>query len=405
MADGLFSNGRGRVLLFCVLGWVFDLYDLLLFSFTKGSVGRELGLEPATMSWIEGWSLLATAVGGLLFGRLADRVGRRTAMVWSIVVFSLGAGLTGVAQGYGTLLFARLVTGVGVGGEWGIGHAVVADYWSGRARDRVHGILQAASPLAMMLAAVVGCFVAPLPQVGWRMAFVGSAAFGALALFGRWSMPGPERIGAREQQVAARALLAPPHLRAAAVLFVVLSLHMVGFWCVYAELPNALIALHAVPFAHVGWFFVCVNAVHVFADVLFGRLAARFGRLRTFVAFCLLFAAGQALVLWRLDALQQDFAWFTAAVALMGIGAGTWSCFGALFGEHFPAALRATAAATCYVLARAVVFPVKGNVSAWFHAEGSFAPALWIGIACALLSAAIVLLLPPRRPAGGAGIG
>ncbi len=400
-AAGLFADGRFRVLLFCWLGWVFDFYDLILFSFTKRAVAADLGLDLyGSVAWIEGWSLLATAVGGFLFGRIADRIGRRQAMVASIVVFSAGALLTGFAHGFWSLLLARVVTGLGVGGEWGIGHAVVADYWSSRQRDRVHGILQAGSPVAMALAAAVGCFVAPLPEVGWRAVFVGSAALGLLALAGRWSMPGPDRAAAAGERLPTRALWAPAYRRASLVLLTVLVLHMAGFWCVYAELPAALMQLHKVTAVDVGWFQIQVNAVHVVADVLFGFLAARVGRVRMFVAFCLLFAAGQWLVLHQLDALQADFAHFTLAVALMGLGAGTWSCFGALFGQYYPAALRATAAATFYALARAIQLPTKPALGAAFTATGSFAPALWVGIGCALGSAAVILLLP-RQDAGG----
>ncbi|MCB9876232.1 MAG: MFS transporter [Planctomycetes bacterium] len=406
---GMFAGGRLRVLLFCWLGWVFDFYDLILFSFLKRDVAAALDLPlDSSIAWIEGWSLFATAVGGFVFGRVADRVGRRHAMVASIVVFSLGALSTGMAGGFWSLLLARVVTGLGVGGEWGIGHAVVADYWSGRQQDRVHGLLQAGSPVAMALAAAVACFVAPLDGVGWRAVFVGSAGLGALALLGRWSMPGPDRgVGdaARGERLPVRALLEPAQRRATLVLLIVLTLHMAGFWCVYAELPVQLMRLHHVSATDVGWFQIQVNAVHVVADVAFGWLAARLGRLRVFVAFCVLFAAGQALVLWWLDSVSADFGTFTVAIALMGLGAGTWSCFGALFARHYPAALRATAAAALYAIARAVQLPLKPAIGAAFDEYGSLAPALVVGIACALLSALVVTFLPRTReqPRLGAG--
>lgn len=395
--DALFAAGRWRVLLFCWLGWVFDFYDLILFAFTKGAIAQSLGLAAGPVQWIEGWSLAATAVGGFLAGRLADRVGRRPAMVLSIVVFSAGALLTGLAQGFWSLWLARFVTGLGVGGEWGIGHAVVAEVWNGRARDRVHGILQAGSPVAMAAAAAVGCFLAPLPGVGWRAVFVGSSALALLALAARWAMPGAERPAMARERLPASALWSPPYRRASAVLLAVLTLHMAGFWCVYAELPRALMALHHVAPRDVGWFQIQVNAVHVFADVLFGWLAARWGRLRMFVLFCCVFAAGHAIVLTQLEDVAGTFGAFTLAVAAMGLGAGTWSCFGALFGAHYPVALRATAAATFYALARLVQLPLKPLVGEAM-AGGSFAPALWIGIGCALGSAVVVLLLPRGRP-------
>lgn len=405
--EPLFANGRGRVLLFCWLGWVFDFYDLILFSFTKGAVAKDLGLEvTGAIAWIEGWSLLATAVGGFLFGRVADRIGRRQAMVGSIVVFSLGALATGLANGFWSLLAARVVTGLGVGGEWGIGHAVVADYWQGKQRDRVHGILQAGSPVAMAMAAAVGCFLVPLPEVGWRTAFLGSSLLGVLALAGRWAMPGPDRAVATNavERSSASALFAREHRRVSVVLLSVLTLHMAGFWCVYAELPAALMRNHQVSAHDVGWFQIQVNAVHVVADVLFGFLAARLGRIRMFVGFCLLFALGQWLVLQRLDTVAADFGTFTFAVAAMGLGAGTWSCFGALFGQHYPAALRATAAALFYALARGVQLPIKPALGEAFAATGSFAPALWIGIVCAVASALVVLALPRDQRGVGSSV-
>ena len=397
-SPSLFAGGRGKLLLFCWLGWVFDFYDLILFAFTKHAVAADLGLDLyGEVAWVEGWSLLATAVGGLLAGRIADRVGRRQGMVFSIVLFSLGALLTGLASGYWSLLVARVIVGLGVGGEWGIGHAVVAEHWSGRSRDKVHGILQAGSPVAMALAAAVGCFVATDPGIGWRNVFLASAGLAVLALFARRAMPGPDQAVERAAPMPIAALFAVAHRRVSVVMLTLLTLHMAGFWCVYAELPAALRRVHSVSMAEVGWFQIQVNAVHVFADVLFGFLAARLGRIRVFVAFCLVFALGHWLVLWSLDSVTADFSTFTFAVAAMGLGAGTWSCFGALFGEHYPVALRATAAALFYALARALMLPIKPAIGGAIESDDSLAPALWIGIACALGSAVVVLLLPRRR--------
>lgn len=386
---------RTAVLWFCWLGWVFDFYDLILFSFCKRTIAAELGLDAAKVAWIEGASLFATAVGGFAVGRLADRRGRRPALVLSIVVYSLGALLTGLATGPWTLLLARCLTGLGVGGEWGIGHAVIAEHWSGPARDRAHAVLQAGSPVGMALAAAVAFFLAPLPGVGWRTVFCASAALGLLALWARAALPGPDRAVSESAPSPARLLWAPAHRRSSALLLTILVLHMAGFWCVYAELPAALIARHGVSPAEVGWFQIQVNGVHVVADLAFGVLAARFGRRPVFAACCLLFAAGHLLVLRQLEHATADFAAFTAAAMAMGLGAGTWSCFGALFGEQFPAGLRATAAATSYAVARSVQLPLKPALASAMH-DGSFAPALWLGAGCALASGLLVFALPKR---------
>lgn len=392
--DPILGGGRGRVLLFCWLGWVFDFHDLILFSFVKPAVAGDLGLDlDSTVAWIEGLTLLATAVSGFLFGRFADRHGRRRALALGILVYSFGALLTALAQDVASLLLARLVTGLGVGGEWGIGHAVVAETWRGRARDRVHGLLQAGSPVAMGLAAVTGFFLAP--AIGWRGAFLLSALPALLAFAARWAMPGPDHAPARlEAALPARALLQPGLLRPTAVLFLILLLHMTGFWCVYAELPAALQRQLQVPPQRIGVFQLIVNAVHVVADVGFGLLAARFGQRRMFVACCLLFAGAQLLLALMLPALAQHFGLFTLGAAAIGLGAGTWSSFGAMFGAHYPAAVRATAAATLYNAARGAQLFAKPLLAALFACSGSFAPALWVGAACAAGSALLIRWLP-----------
>src|SRR5439155_18831434 len=98
-------------------------------------------------------SLGATAAGGILFGYLADRHGRRTVLQWSILTYSAGTALCGLAPGVGALLLARRVTGLGVGGEWAIGHAMVAETVLARVRGRFGALLQTGAPVGVGLAA------------------------------------------------------------------------------------------------------------------------------------------------------------------------------------------------------------------------------------------------------------
>ncbi len=400
---GLFGGGRGRVLLFCLLGWVFDFYDLILFAFVKRAVAASLDLSlTADIAWIDGLTLGATALGGIGFGRLADRVGRRTALSASIVLFSLGTLATAFASGFESLLLARVVTGLGVGGEWGIGHAIVAETYPERLRGRAAGILQAGTPVAMALAAAMGCFVVPAldPVEGWRDAFVYSACAGAMVVFARLAIPGPDRAPARSAlpgDVGILALFRGPRLRGSLALLGVLALHMTGFWCTYAWLPVALMKDH--PLAFVGWFQISISAVHVVADVAFGILADRFGRRRMFVWFCVLFALGLAAIALGFERLSDDLVLFGFVLGAVGLGAGTWSCFGVLFAEVYPAGLRATAASGFYNLSRGVQLftqPMMGALIGW---SGSFASALWVGVVTSVASAVLIGAVP-----GGGGM-
>src|SRR5579862_1349969 len=102
-------------------GWVFDFYDLMLFSFLLVPIKRNLGLADAQLSLLLGASLGATAAGGLLFGWLADRYGRKLVLSATILTYSLGTLLCGASPGLRTLLVFRIITGLGVGGEWAAG--------------------------------------------------------------------------------------------------------------------------------------------------------------------------------------------------------------------------------------------------------------------------------------------
>lgn len=395
----LLTGPPARVLVFCWLGWAFDFFDLILFAFVKGAVQRDLGLDLAQIAWIQGWTLAAAAAGGVGFGRMADRVGRRRTLSTSILVYSAGAVLTGLADGYWTLLLARVITGVGVGGEWGVGHAAVAEAYPERMRARAAGLLQAATPFGMGLAAIVGCFVAP--EIGWRACFLLAALPALLVVIARWAMPHDSPVAG--PRVPLRQVFHGRLARASVVLLAILVLHMTGFWCCFAWLPSALVRDGGYSLAFVGAFHVGLALVHVGADVAFGFAADRFGRRRTFVWFSLLFAAGLAAVALGFDRLSSDLALFGFAMAAVGLGAGTWSLFGVLFAELYPPALRATAASGFYNLSRGVQLVTLPAMLVLFAWSGTLAVALWVGVVTALGSAVLIRWLPAARPVPASG--
>lgn len=388
----LFGHRRGSVLLFCWLGWVFDFFDLILFAFVKPAVASELGLDLARqVAWIDGIALAATALGGFAFGRLADRVGRRRALSLSILTYAFGAATTAAADGFLSLLAARVVTGLGAGGEWGIGHAIVAEAYPERLRGRAAGLLQAGSPVAMALAAAVGCFLAP--HIGWRACFLLGAVPALMVCFARLAIPGEDRAPGHASG-AVRELFGPRYRRASVVIFAILVLHMTGFWCIYAWLPTMLIAEAGASLWFVGWLQIAISSVHLAADVAFGFLADRFGRRRVFVWFTLLFAVGLVSVALGFEELRADLLWFTWVIAAVGFGAGTWSCFGPLFAELYRPDVRATAASGFYNTARGAQLVSQPMIGVLAVGAGTFAVALHVGAACALLSAITIAWLP-----------
>src|SRR5262249_39178924 len=154
-------------------GWVFDFYDLVLLGFLKEAVGKDLALSHAAESWMLGVALGASGIGGILSGALADRFGKRRLLSVTIWLYSLGSLGLGLAPSLPWFLAARAVVGLGVGGEWAIGHGMVAEAVAPHFRGRASAFLQSGEPVGVMLAAIAGFLI--MPHVGWRWVMIGSS--------------------------------------------------------------------------------------------------------------------------------------------------------------------------------------------------------------------------------------
>src|SRR5450759_1378031 len=147
-----------KILAFSFIGWIFDFYDLLLLSFlvSSTSLTKYLALTLAEVSILLGTALAVTAVGWFIGGALADRYGRKPLLMITILVYSVGTLASGMAIGFWTLLAARAVTGIGVGGEWAVAHALVGETVPPHVRGRYGSYLQSGSAFARFFATMAG---------------------------------------------------------------------------------------------------------------------------------------------------------------------------------------------------------------------------------------------------------
>jgi len=248
------------------LGWLFDCLDQALFVLarpkamedlvkeTTALTGTDLAAKRAlagdivTSIFILGW-----ATGGLFFGILGDRIGRAKTMMITILLYSLFTGLSSLSVGVWDFAFYRFLTGLGVGGEFAVGIALVAEVLPDSARARALGLLQALSAVGNVSAAMINLGLGIAQEHGhvespWRIMFLIGALPALLAVVIRWKLKEPERWkqvshdGAAKKQLGSyRELFSDPVLRKHALLGLVLGCSgIVGLWSVGFFTPDLI---------------------------------------------------------------------------------------------------------------------------------------------------------------------
>ena len=191
------------VLIVAALGWLFDCLDQQLFTLARVPALKDLlGLPPSHPSvkswggWVTSVFLIGWATGGLFFGVLGDRIGRAKTMMITILMYSLCTGLSALSVSVWDFAFYRFITGLGVGGEFAVGVALVAEVMPSGARARALAMLQALSAVGNISAALISMGMGQLEQTGvaaWRIMFVIGALPALLALIIRRRLKEPER--------------------------------------------------------------------------------------------------------------------------------------------------------------------------------------------------------------------
>jgi len=369
-------TGRHYLILgMCWAGWLFDFYDLMLFSFLLVPIRKSLGLDEVSLSLLLGASLAATAVGGIVFGWLADRFGRKSVLSWTILVYSVGTFLCGMAGSFATLLAFRILTGLGVGGEWATGQTLVGETFPARMRARFAAVMQTGAPLGIALAALVGGFAAPAFMArfgedwGWRACFFISVLPALLVVVIRKSMPESDvwlagRSGRRaeERERPGRRgrfaeILADPALRRLFALGLVLAItDMSAYWFTYSWLPKYLYDQLGLSMVKSGVWMLVTQAGGLIGYLTFGIVADWRGRRVAYTGYSLIWAVGLLAVTWFWSSIAA-WPWLTLCfMFLVGLGTGNFSGYGPIFTEIFPTSVRNTAMGTAFNLARGIQF-------------------------------------------------
>jgi MFS family permease len=384
-----------RIYLFALLGWTFDFYDLVLLGFLMDPVAAELHLSATSRSWLLGVALGASGLGGIAAGALADRVGKRTMLVWTVLIYSAGSLVCGLATGPWMFVAGRAIVGLGVGGEWAIGHGMLAESVAPARRGRWAAALQSGEPLGVALAAIAGYLVMPLPHVGWRGVLVGSSVTALIALAARRSVHLPDEPATRGTG-SLRLLAAAGIGRRLAAAWVLGVLKLGTYWTCYTWLPSFLLhEMHQDVARSLTWM-LTAQLGQLGGMMTFGVVSDRLGRRPAFAAFSVVTAGALAPLAFAWQALSAHPALFWATMLTLGFGAGCTAGFGALLAELFPTEVRGAAMGATYNLARAAQLLAPVAVQAAVLRAG-LAGGLGVPMVLALATASWVWVLPETR--------
>ena len=359
---GLFAWWRAadlrarRAFVAASLGWMLDSFDVMLYSLVLAALIQDpvLQLSPSVAGQLGALTLLSAAVGGVAFGVIADRIGRKRALMAAVLIYSVFTAACGFVQTVPQLAVFRVLLGFGMGGEWATGVALVSETFPAKHRGKALAFVQSAWAIGYGLAALVNWVV--MPVWGWRgVFFVGVLP----ALFTLWIRRTPRGAGA----VAAR-----PRPRRAATsgrcsarrsprrrLFITLmnACCLFGWWGLNLWVPAYLnlpvdkggVGLSS---ATMSQFVMFMQVGMWFGYISFGYIADAVGRKRAYVTFVLM----AALLLPLYGALREPWVLLLLGPFVAFFGTGYFSGFGAVIAELYPTSVRATAAGVCYNVGR-----------------------------------------------------
>jgi MFS family permease len=390
------SLAERRSLIAGGLGWMLDAFDVMLYSMVLAHLMQHFGMSKETGGLLNSLTLIASAVGGFCFGFIADRIGRTRALMASILVFSVASGASGFSQTITQLAICRVILGLGMGGEWSTGAALIAETWPAAHRGKALGIMQSTWAIGEIIAALVAGLM--LPRFGWRAVFFVGILPAFVVFWILRKVPESKIWQNRKStrpdfRVLARREVLLPGLLATAMN----ACGMFGYWGLFTWIPAYL----SLPVAQGGrglnlvtttsWLIV-MGVGKWLGYALFGFSADAFGRRRSYVVYLL--AAAALVPIYGMSKTPLWLLILGPPVAFFGTG--FFSGYSALAAELFPTEIRATAMGLSYNIGRgfSALAPFAVGWIATRHGLGS---AFLLQAAAFFLAALLALALPETK--------
>lgn len=354
------------------IGWVYDYFDLFILSFIIIPITAQLGLSTGQSASLFSIQLAFIALGGVLFGILGDRIGRTKVLMITILLFAIGTLMRAFSFNYEWLVLWTAVTGLGLGGEFGVGQALVSEVVPAKKRGFWSGILYSGAFFGISAGALVSAYL--LPAVGWRWTLVICSIPAFWALFIRknveeseaWMASAKERKDKPKQRVQ---LGAKQFWLPLAICVVAATVQFFAYYGITSFLPTYLVKYEGFSMGKAAWWSFFTAAAGLVGSVIGAYTADRWGRRVTLSLMAFSATIGGVWLYLSWESLIQS-AWILIPFFVLYLGSAASSVFGALFSELFPTNLRSTGVSASLQIGRgfsfipplvaAAVFPVYG---------------------------------------------
>lgn len=337
-----------------VIGYSMDGFDMLILGFMLAAISAELGFTSTQAGSLVTWTLAGAVAGGVMFGALSDHYGRIRVLTWTILVFAAFTGLCAFARGYWDLAAYRLLAGLGLGGEFGIGMALAAEAWPARKRARASSYVALGWQSGVLLAALVTPRL--LPLIGWRGMFLVGLLPAIVAFVVRRTLHEPEifvsKHGVKKENSFRLLVKDRKTFTTTLGIALVCAVQNFSYYGIMIWMPSYLAQSLGFSLTKAGiWTSVTVLGM-VLGILTFGQLADRLGRKPVFVLYSI--AAACTIFLYsRVTGATE----LLCVGGIMGVSVNHMAGIGALLSEAYPTAARATAQNVLFNLGRAVGAP------------------------------------------------
>jgi MFS family permease len=410
---GCTTRGRKLVAWSAILGYAFDFYDLIIMAFLLVPIQNSLKISLPQAGMIVSITLAASVFGGILFGWFGDKVGRKKALLVTILLLAGGSILSAFAWNFASLMVFRIITGIGVGGEWGAGMVLLNEVWDNRRRGLGSGVVQAMSAAGTALAVIVATAALTYldADTAWRVAFVFGGVPILFTLFIRAKMPeSPLWLEYDRRRKAGE--LPPEKLAESTPLIemfkgaglknfiigtIICGAYIINYQSISIFMPTLMLrdlganltALRATTLI-----FALALAIGMIGT---GYISDLWGRRRAIITSTVIGIIGLLLIYmggavrYPGDYLTWSLFW---GYLVWGFGQGAIGQFGPWYSELYPVEMRSTAASTIFTTGRLVGSAAPYVVPVIAAAVGSLRDAMMLAIVGSVISLLFAFLLP-----------